>query len=137
MTGKNCGNRPYAELPFAWYKCMVKIVLLTLIFLAGCEREVIVPYHLTGEWITSAPGYADRHLKFTKDTLTYGIGNGKEASHKIDKIDAEKIGHTTIYSFYYRDADNYVASLSFTYKPDDGGSIQLKHDNKTWKRAAP
>lgn len=113
------------------------IILLTLIVFAGCEREVIVPPHITGEWKTSAPGYADRYLKFTKDTLAYGIGNGEETAHRIRKIDSEQIDKRTAYVFHYRDAEGDEAFLSFTYKPDGGETLQIKNDSKIWKKAGP
>ena len=112
------------------------IFLLVLIFVVGCAREVIVPQHLIGEWKTSAPGYADRYMKFTKDTLTYGIGNGEEISHKIKKIDSEQRGQSTVYTFYYIDAEGDKAILSFAYRPDAGGTIQLKNDITIWEKAA-
>jgi len=113
------------------------LLLLALIFVVGCEREIIVPQTLTGEWNTSAPGYADRYMKFTKDTLIYGIGNGKEMTHNIIKIDSEQFDHLTAYTFYYRDAEGDKAILSFTYRPDAGGSIQMKNNKILWKKAAP
>jgi hypothetical protein len=118
---------------------MVNIFLLTLIFFVGCDREVIVPQHLIGEWKTSAPTYADRYMKFTKDTLIYGIGEGEEISHRIKKIDSEQLGQRTVYTlytFYYIDAEGDKTFLSFTYRPDAGGTIQIKNDNKIWGKAA-
>lgn len=113
------------------------ILLLTFIFLGGCEREVRVPQHLIGQWETSAPGYADRYLKFTNVILIYGIGNGEEISHRIEKIDFEQLGQSTAYTFYYTDAEGDKAELSFIYRPDAGGTIRIKNDNKIWKKAAP
>jgi hypothetical protein len=113
------------------------IFLLVLIFVVACAREVpVVPQHLIGEWKTSAPGYADRYMKFTKDTLTYGIGDGEEISHWIYKIGSEQSGQRIVYTFYYREAEGDKTILSFTYMPDAGGTIQLKNDNKIWEKAA-
>lgn len=75
-------------------------------------------------------------MKFTKDTLTYGIGNGEEISHRIKKIGSEQRGQRTVYTFYYIDAEGDKTILSFTYRPDAGGTIQLKNDNKIWEKAA-
>jgi hypothetical protein len=113
------------------------ILLLVLIFVIGCAREVVVPQTLIGEWKTFAPGYADRYLKFTKDTLIYGIGNGEEISHRIKKIDHKQLGQSTAYTFYYRDAEGDKTFLSFTYNPDARGTIRIKNDNKIWEKAAP
>ena len=113
------------------------IFLLLLIFVVGCSHEVAVPQNLTGTWKTSAPGYADRYMKFTKDTLIYGIGNSEEMAHRINKIDSEQLGQRTVYTFYYTDAEGDKTFLSVTYRPDAGGTIQIKNDNKIWEKAAP
>ena len=112
------------------------IVLLMFIVVAGCTHEIVVPQALTGKWKTSAPGYADRYMIFTIDALIYGIGNGKEISHRIHEIESERLGQRTRYTFYYREADGDKASLSFTYRPDAGGTIQFKNDIKIWEKAA-
>lgn len=121
------------------YLYVTCIFLLVLIFVVGCAREVIVPQTLTGTWKTSAPGYADNYMKFNKDTLIYGIGNGEEISHKIKKIDIKQLGHRTAYTFYYIDAEGDKTFLSFTYSSDAGGTIQLKNykDDIIWEKAAP
>jgi hypothetical protein len=119
------------------YLFVTCILLSLLIFVVGCSHEVVVPQTLTGAWKTSAPGYADRYMKFTKDTLIYGIGNGDEIAHRINKIDSEQLGQRTVYTFYYTDAEGDKTFLSFTYRPDAGGTIQIKNDNKIWEKAAP
>jgi hypothetical protein len=113
------------------------IFLLVLIFVVGCAREVVVPQTLIGEWKTSAPGYADRYMKFTKDTLIYGIGNGEEVAHRINKIGSKQLGQGTVYTFYYIDAEGDKTFLSFTYRPDAGETIHIKNDKKIWEKAAP
>lgn len=124
--------------PFS-YICFLSFFLFILFIVVGCEREVIVPQTLTGTWKTSAPGYADNYMKFTKDTLIYGIGNGEEISHKIKKIESEQIANKTVYTFYYIDAEGDKTFLSFTYNSDAGRTIQLKNykDDIIWEKAAP
>lgn len=128
-----CSAYPYK------YICFLSFLLLTLLIVAGCGREVIVPESLTGEWRTSAPGYDDRYIIFTTNRLIYGIGDGGETSHPIKKIDIEQLGHRTAYTFHYIDAEGDKTFLSFTYSSDAGGTIQLKNDknDKIWKKAAP
>jgi hypothetical protein len=113
---------------------MVNIFLLTLIFLVGCEREVIVPQHLIGEWKTSAPKYADRSMKFSEHTVIYGIGDGEEVAHMIDKIDSKQGDGGTVYTFYYRDAEGQKETLILTYRPDSGGTFQIKNSEVIWKK---
>jgi hypothetical protein len=111
----------------------VTFFLLTLILLVGCEREVIVPQQLIGEWKTSVLKYTDRSMKFSEHTVIYGIGDGEEAAHTIDKIDsAQEDG--TVYTFYYRDAEGQKETLVLTYRPDSGGTLQLKNSKVIWKK---
>lgn len=115
------------------------IFLLVLIFVVACGREVIVPESLTGEWRTSAPGYADRYIRFTINRLIYGTEDGGEISHMINKIKSEQIDHKTVYTFYYKDEEGDKTFLSFTYSSDAGGTIQLKNYkiDIIWKKVTP
>lgn len=113
---------------------MANIFLLTLIFFAGCEREVIVPQHLIGEWKTSAPAYADRYMKFSEHTVIYGLGDGEEAAHTIDKIDSKQGDGGTVYIFYYRDAEGQKDNLTVIYRLDSGGTLQIKNSEVIWRK---
>jgi len=107
--------------------------VLMFIFFVGCTQEVIVPPHLIGVWRTSAPQYEDRYLQFTENTLTYGIGNGEEVSHSIDKIEVNQGSNETIYSFHYKDAEGDKWTLTLTYRPE--GTIQLKNKSDIWVKS--
>ena len=111
----------------------IKFSLLIFVFFVGCTQEVIVPPHLIGVWKTSAPQYEDRYLKITENTLTYGIGNGEEVSHNIEKIDVNQGSNGTIYSFHYKDAEGDKWTLTFTYRPE--GTIRLKNKNEIWLKS--
>lgn len=111
----------------------IKFSLLIFIFFVGCKQEVIVPPYLMGLWKTSSPQYEDRYLKFTENTLTYGIGEGKEVSHNIEKIDVKQGSGETIYSFHYKDAEGDKWTLTLTYRPE--GTIQLKNKNEIWVKS--
>jgi hypothetical protein len=114
---------------------MVKILLITLIFFVGCDREVIVPQQLRGEWKTSAPTYEDRYMKFSENTLTYGIGDGKEVTHAIDKINSTRGDGGTVFTFYYKDAEGQKDNLTVTYNPASGGTLQIKNSVEIWNKA--
>lgn len=116
------------------YKYIVIIVSFILPLVVACEREVVVPQFLIGKWKTSAPNYADRYLKFSEHTLTYGVGEGEEVSHTIDKIDSKSVAGGIGYIFYYRDAEGEKATLTFTYRPDLGGALQLKNSQYIWEK---
>lgn len=114
-------------------KCMLRIVSLFLIFFVGCKGEVIVPQHLIGVWETPAPKYADRYMKFTEHTLIYGLGEGGEVSHEIERINVEQGGGGTMYTLYYRDSEGEKWTLTFTYSPDTR-TIQIKNNEELWER---
>ena len=113
---------------------MANIFLLALIFLVGCEREVIVPQHFIGEWKTSAPKYADRYMKFSEHTMIYGIGEGEAVAHAIDKINSKQGDGGTVYTFYYRNTEGQKENLTVTYRPDSGGTLQIKNSEVIWKK---
>jgi hypothetical protein len=112
---------------------LVNIVCLLLLFIVGCEHEV-VPQHFIGTWKTSDPQYADRYLKISEQTITYGIGEGEEVSHTIDRIKSKQGDGGTEYTFYYKDAEGGKNSLTVTYRPDSGGTLQIKNSAVIWKK---
>jgi len=105
-----------------------------LFFVAACEREVVVPQYLTGKWTTSAPKYTDRYLKLCEHTVIYGVGDGEEVLHTIDKIDIQQVADGTVVTLYYRDADGEKTTLNFTYSPYSGGTLQLKNSKEIWEK---
>ena len=116
---------------------IIKLLLFICLFAFGCAQEVSIPPHLIGVWKTCAPQYEDRYLKFTEHTLTYGIGNGEEVSHTIDKIAVKEGTGETAYTFHYKDAEGAKWTLTLTYRPDSGGTIQLQNKNDIWTKDKP
>lgn len=111
----------------------VLVFLLILSFFAGCQKSIPVPQYLIGVWKTSAPQYEDRYLKITEDSVIYGIGNGEEVSHRIDKIDVDQENGETIYTFHYKDKEGEKWELTLTYSPVSG-TIKLKNKNDIWEK---
>ena len=117
---------------------MVNILLLILILLVGCEREVVVPQHLIGVWKTSAPKYADRWIKINERTVIYGIGKSEIASYAIDRIDMKKgEDRATVYTFYLVDAEGGKDTLALTYAPHSGGTFRIENSEGIWKKIKP
>jgi hypothetical protein len=117
------------------FKYMAGILSITMIFFAGCDRDTIVPQYLRGEWKTSAPKYANRSMKLNEHTVIYGIGDGEEATHTIDKIDSQRSDDGTIYTFYYRGAEGQKETLILTHRPNSGGTIQIRNSEAIWGKA--
>jgi len=118
-----------------YYKYLVINMLLILLFVVACERDiVVVPHDLVGKWKTSAPQYADRYMQFSEHTVIYGVGDGEEVSHTIDKIVMKQGVDGIVYIFSYRDAEGEQETLAFTYRPASGGTLQLKHGKEIWEK---
>ena len=113
----------------------VKSLFIDLVFFVGCKGEVALPQHLTGVWVCSAPKYSDRYIKFSERTLIFGTGDGEEVSHEIEEIDTGQRDGGTIYTFYYRDSEGEKWTLALTYRPDAGGTIQIKNSEGIWEKA--
>jgi hypothetical protein len=94
-----------------------------------------VPPNLIGVWKTSSPNYEDRYLKFTEKTLTYGIGDGEEISHYIDRIDVNGENGIEEYTFHYKDEVGEKWTLFLTYSPN--GTLQLRHGKEIWMKTEP
>ncbi len=119
----------------AYYKYLGKNILLLLLLVVACKRDVVVvPNDLVGKWKTSAPQYADRYMKFNEHTVIYGVGDGEEVSHRIDKIVVKQDVDGIVYIFSYRDAEGEKETLTFTYRPDSGGTLQLKNSKEIWEK---
>jgi hypothetical protein len=118
---------------------MIYALLFILLSFSGCQKEVTVPQHLIGVWKTTAfePDYADRYLKFTKDSLVFGVGEGREVTHSIRKIKAKQKNSETLYTFYCTDPDGEKWMYTLTYKPDSGGIILLKGREEVWNKVEP
>ena len=60
-----------------------------LLVFCACRhsKNTTVPVDLIGVWKTPEPTYADRHFEITKDTLSFGTGEGRIDSHPILSIE--------------------------------------------------
>ena len=74
-------------------------------------------------------------MKFSEHTVTYGIGDGEEVTHAIDKINSKQGDGGTVYTFYYKDAEGQKDNLTVTYSPDSGGTLQIKNSAEIWNKA--
>jgi hypothetical protein len=138
-TANRDGNstQPNMRTSAAWrgFAYSANVILLAVFFLCACDRENIVPQHLLGEWKTAAPKYADRTLKFGERSVIFGIGEGEEVAHAIENISAEQGKNGKEYTFSYRDADGQKETLTVIYRPDSGGTLQIKNSEAMWKKA--
>jgi hypothetical protein len=118
---------------------MIYALLFILLSFLGCQKEATVPQHLIGVWkpVASEPEYGDRYLKFTENSLIFGVGEGREVAHLIRKIKTKEKDNEILYTFYCIDPEEEKWTYTVTYKPDFGGIITLKKRDEIWKKVEP
>ena len=112
------------------------LYVFSIIFFSffGCEKNIPVPQHLIGEWKTSSPQYEDRYLKIAEHSLIFGIGDGEEISHDIEKVNVEEGNGETIYTIHYKDIEGEEWSLTLIYSTATGDTLKLKNQNDIWEK---
>jgi hypothetical protein len=112
------------------------LLLAAAITLFYSKKNKDIPASLMGKWTTSAPGYQDRFIEFTKETLVYGIGGGKENVYTITSLEENPEGKNMSYTIEFKNSE-VKFTRSFYYHPEIGGSIQFKHQEQiTWRKEA-
>ena len=117
-----------------WIVIPVVIIAVTItMFHSKKNRDI--PLNLIGKWTTSAPGYQDRFLEITKETLTYGLGGDKTDAYLISGIEESPEGNIILYTIGYKNTDGLEFTRSFYYHPENGGAIQFKHqEHIEWRK---
>ncbi|MGA8180800.1 MAG: hypothetical protein WB792_12135, partial [Desulfobacterales bacterium] len=86
------------------------------------------------KWTTSSPGYQDRFIELTKGTLVYGLGGDKKNVYIISSLEKNTNEKNTIYTISYKNSE-VKFTRSFYYHPEDGGTIQFKHqEHIKWRK---
>src|SRR5688500_6625925 len=111
-------------------------VLCFAAFVSSCEVGTTqTPDHLLGTWKTSASGYADEIMRFTKDTIVFGNENGESRGYSIHKVVEQHEPSGVLYLFTYRDAGKTNYHLAFYYGSEGGGTITFKNQRGlAWTR---
>ena len=111
------------------------ILIGASIFMSCTEKNTDITENLIGKWTTSAPGYQDRFLEITKETLTYGLGGDKEDAYLLSSIKESPEGNNMLYTISYKNTDGLEFTRSFYYHPENGGAIQFKHqEHIEWRK---
>ena len=113
----------------------VLFAVLWLFFGCHPKKTITVPSHLVGLWNTKAPRFADRVLKFTKDSIIFQFGKNQGEIHSIKKIKEARKGRLISYKITYKEREGGESKISFTYVPTNKGEIRIKHQrNVTWMK---
>lgn len=120
-------------------------VLLTIagLMLVGLIYSMVVrdlavscPSELLGAWITSAKGYEEGMLVFTKTGVSFSVGAEHLDAQAVRRIDASAEGPRTLYTIVYGDSRKDEQTLSFYYDTK-GQTITFKNQSHlVWTRKA-
>ena len=117
-----------------WFVIPALLVAVT-IYVFQFKKIRDIPLNLIGKWTTSAPGYQDRFLEITKETLTYGLGGDKKDVYFISSIGESLEKNNILYTISYKNTDGLEFTRSFYYHPENGGAIQFKHqEHIEWRK---
>ena len=110
------------------------LILAAAVFVFHPNRNKDIPVKLLGKWTTSAPGYQDRFIELTKETLIYGIGGDREDVYTITGLEKNLEGNRIIYTIKYKNSE-VKFTRTFYYHPEKGGTIQFMHqEHITWRK---
>ena len=103
------------------------VIIAVAIYVFHSKKNRDIPVNLTGKWTTSAPGYQDRFIELTKETLVYGLGGDKEDVYFISSIKESLEENNILFTISYKNTDGLEFTRSFYYHPENEGAIQFKH----------
>jgi hypothetical protein len=114
---------------------IIPVVILILgITMFYFKKNKDIPANLIGKWTTSAPGYQDRFIELTKETIVYGTGGLTEDMYFISSLEKNLEGKDSVYTINFKNSE-VKFTRSFYYHPEDGGTIQFKHqEHITWRK---
>jgi len=111
------------------------VIVAVAIYVFHSKKNREIPVNLTGKWTTSAPGYQDRFIELTKETLVYGLGGDKKDVYLISSIKKGLEGNNILYTINYKNKDGLEFTRSFYYHPENGWTIQFKNqEHIEWRK---
>lgn len=91
------------------------------------------PAEVVGVWVTTAPGYEDRALEFTRASVILHTDDTHFTVHRILSVRRTTSGLFVLYHVEYQDVDGPTA-LDFRYVPSPQPLIRLEHLSSVWRR---
>ena len=111
------------------------ILVALLIFLFFPKMNKDIPENLIGKWVTTEPGYLDRFIEITKETIVYGLGGDKKDVYFISNLETNPERNKLLYTISFKNKDGLEFTRSFYYDPENGGTIQFKHqEHIEWRK---
>ena len=119
------------------------LVVIGGLLLVGLIYSVVVrdpavscPNELVGAWITSANGYENSMLVFTKTGVSFSVGFEHLEAQAMRRIDVSAEGPRTLYTIVYGDSRSDEQTLSFYYHTKDQTITFKNQAHLAWTRKA-
>ncbi|MFO0700797.1 MAG: hypothetical protein U0236_16365 [Nitrospira sp.] len=100
------------------------------------DQPVSCPNELVGAWITTAKGYEEGMLVFTRTGVSFSVGFEHLDAQAIRRIDANAEGPRTLYTIVYGNSQSDEQTLSFYYHTTDQTLTFKNQSHLVWTRKA-
>lgn len=113
------------------------VMLAGLIYAVVARDEAVsCPNELIGAWETSAKGYEDGMLVFTKTGVAFSIGVEHMDAQAIRRFEVFPDGPRTLYTVIYGDSRRDEQTLSFYYHTKEQTITFKNQSHLVWTRKA-
>lgn len=100
------------------------------------DPDVSCPNELIGAWVTSAKGYEEGMLVFSKTGVAFSVGIEHLDAQAVRRLDATPDGPRTLYTVVYGDSRRDEQTLSFYYHEKDQTITFKNQAHLVWTRKA-
>ena len=135
------GQAATATTPPASNKSTTILLAIAGVMLVGLIYSVVVqdpdvscPNELIGAWVTSAKGYEEGMLVFTKTGVAFSVGADHLDAQAMRRLEATPDGPRTLYTVVYGDSRRDEQTLSFYYDTKDQTIIFKNQAHLVWTR---
>ena len=113
------------------------LMLVGLIYsVVARDPEVSCPNELIGAWVTSAKGYEEGMLVFSKTGVAFSVGIEHLDAQAVRRLDATPDGPRTLYTVVYGDSRRDEQTLTFYYHTKDQTITFKNQVHLVWTRKA-
>lgn len=114
--------------------CMMLVCLIYTVVVR--DQAVSCPDELIGAWETSAKGYEEGMLVFTKTGVAFSVGAEHVDAQAIRRLELSPEGLRTLYTVVYGDSRSDEQTLSFYYHMKEQAITFKNQSRLVWTRKA-
>ena len=113
------------------------VMLVGLIYAVVARDEAVsCPNELIGAWETSAKGYEDGMIVFTKTGVAFSVGAEHLDAQAVRRLEVFPDGPRTLYTVIYGDSRRDEQTLSFYYHTKEQTITFKNQSHLVWTRKA-